>query len=65
MLELAEVVLELTASKSKVVFRPLPSDDPLQRRPDITKAKKLLNWEPEIGLREGLTRTIEWFRKTL
>ena len=65
MLELAEVVLELTASKSKVVFRPLPSDDPLQRRPDIMKAKKLLNWEPEIGLREGLTRTIEWFRKTL
>ncbi len=65
MLELAEIVLELTGSKSKIVYRPLPSDDPLQRRPDITKARELLNWEPEINLREGLVRTIEWFRKTL
>lgn len=65
MLELAEIVLELTGSKSKVVFRPLPEDDPLQRRPDITKAQQTLNWNPTVDLREGLTRTIEWFRQIL
>lgn len=65
MLELAEVVLELTGSSSKVVHRPLPSDDPLQRCPDITKARKLLNWEPTVNLRDGLTQTIDWFRATL
>ena len=65
MLELADIVLELTGSKSQLVYEPLPSDDPLQRRPDITKARELLKWEPEVDLREGLTRTIEWFQKTL
>jgi nucleoside-diphosphate-sugar epimerase len=65
MLELAEIVLELTGSSSKVVHRPLPSDDPMQRCPDITKAKELLGWEPKVNLREGLTQTINWFRATL
>jgi nucleoside-diphosphate-sugar epimerase len=65
MLELAEIVLELTGSSSKVVHRPLPSDDPMQRCPDITKAKELLGWEPKVHLREGLAHTIDWFRATL
>lgn len=65
MLELADIVLQLTKSKSKVVYQPLPSDDPLQRRPDISKARNTLNWEPTVELREGLQRTIAWFQKTL
>jgi dTDP-glucose 4,6-dehydratase len=65
MLELAEIVLELTGSSSKVVHKPLPSDDPMQRCPDITKAQQLLGWEPRVNLREGLTQTIDWFRATL
>ena len=65
MLELAELVLELSHSNSKVVYKPLPSDDPLQRCPDISQAKKLLNWAPTVDLREGLARTIEWFQRTL
>ncbi len=60
--ELADLVLELTGSKSKLVHRPLPPDDPTKRRPDITLAKKQLNWEPQVPLREGLARTIAWFR---
>ena len=59
--ELAEQVLELTGSKSKLVHRPLPPDDPRQRRPDIAKAKDLLGWEPTVALREGLTKTIAYF----
>lgn len=59
---LAEIVLELTESRSKLVFRPLPADDPTQRRPDISLAKQHLNWRPTVPLREGLLRTIEWFR---
>ncbi len=59
--QLAEHVIELTGSKSKIVYMPLPHDDPKQRRPDITKAKALLDWEPTIQLREGLTRTIGYF----
>ena len=63
MLELAEKVLELTGSSSKLVFQDLPSDDPKQRRPDISLAKKELNgWEPTVQLEEGLSRTIEYFR---
>jgi len=66
MLELAELVLRLTASKSKLVFQPLPQDDPKQRRPDISLAdKKLGGWKPNIALEEGLKRTIEYFRETL
>jgi len=60
--ELAEVVLELTGSKSKLVYEPLPEDDPTQRRPDITLAREKLNWEPSVDLREGLEKTIDWFR---
>jgi len=61
-LELAELVIELTGSKSKLVHRPLPVDDPTQRQPDITLAKKHLDWRPTVPLREGLQKTIEWFR---
>jgi len=60
-LELAEKVIELTGSKSKIVKEPLPSDDPKQRRPDISKAKKILNWEPSVNLEDGLKKTIEYF----
>lgn len=62
MQSLADLVLELTGSKSKIVTAALPDDDPTQRRPDITLARKILNWEPKIELREGLARTIEYFR---
>jgi UDP-glucuronate decarboxylase len=60
--ELAEMVVELTGSKSKIEFRPLPSDDPKQRRPDISLARATIGWEPRIQLREGLERTIAYFR---
>lgn len=64
MLELAEKVIELTGSKSKIVFRPLPGDDPKQRKPDITLAKeKLGGWEPKVQLEEGLIKTIEYFKQ--
>jgi nucleoside-diphosphate-sugar epimerase len=62
MRQLADLVVELTGSKSPIVTRPLPADDPKQRQPDITKARKQLGWEPKIQLREGLARTIEYFR---
>ena len=61
MIELAEQVLELTGSRSELVFRPLPQDDPRQRRPDIGLAERELGWQPRIALREGLTRTIAYF----
>jgi UDP-glucuronate decarboxylase len=61
--ELAEVVIELTGSKSELVFLPLPEDDPRQRRPDLSKAKALLDWEPSTPLRDGLVRTIAHFRR--
>lgn len=64
MLELAEHVLDLTGSSSKIEYFPLPADDPTQRQPDISLAKAHLDWEPTIQLRDGLTQTIEWFRKT-
>jgi UDP-glucuronate decarboxylase len=60
-LQLAENVIDLTNSKSKIIRMPLPSDDPKQRRPDITKAEQVLNWHPTTPLREGLTKTIEYF----
>ena len=60
-LELAQKIMEKTGSRSKIVYKPLPQDDPLKRRPDITLAKKRLGWEPGTGLMEGLTRTIEYF----
>ena len=63
--QLAEIVIEMTGSKSEIMFRPLPQDDPMQRKPDITKAGKLLNWAPSIDLRTGLERTIAYFEKRL
>lgn len=65
MLELAEMVLSLTGSKSKIVHKPLPQDDPLQRRPDISLAKEKLGWEPRIPLEQGLVKTIAYFEKEL
>lgn len=65
MLELAQLVIELTNSKSKLVFLPLPQDDPLQRKPVIDLAKKELNWEPKVPLREGLVKTIAYFDSIL
>lgn len=65
MLELADLVIELTGSKSKIIFQPLPSDDPKQRKPDISLAKDKLGWKPKIALRDGLMDTIEYFDKIL
>jgi UDP-glucuronate decarboxylase len=63
--QLAEMVIEMIGSKSKLVFMPLPQDDPLQRQPDITSAKEHLGWEPTVPLREGLGKTITYFEKKL
>ncbi len=63
LLEMAELVVELTESPSQLVFEPLPEDDPQVRQPDITRAKQLLGWEPEVGLREGLVQTVEHYSK--
>jgi UDP-glucuronate decarboxylase len=60
--ELAEMVIRMTESRSQLIFQPLPADDPRQRRPDITLARKHLGWEPRISLEEGLALTIAWFR---
>jgi UDP-glucuronate decarboxylase len=60
--QLAEMVIELTGAKSKIVYEPLPADDPTRRQPDITLARTMLGWEPTTQLREGLGKTIEWFR---
>lgn len=60
--ELADLVLEVTGSDSTIVHEDLPVDDPAQRRPDITRARTELGWEPEIALREGIERTVAWFR---
>jgi UDP-glucuronate decarboxylase len=65
MLELAEEVLRITGSRSTLAFNPLPSDDPTKRQPDIGLAKKLLDWEPTVSLRDGLTRTVDYFRHLL
>lgn len=61
-LDLAKMIIKLTGSQSKVIFKPLPQDDPLQRKPDITLAKQRLDWEPKLSLEEGLKKTIEYFR---
>jgi len=65
MLQLAQLTQELVGSKMPLVYEPLPQDDPRQRRPDITRAKELLNWEPTVPVREGLARTITYFRDLL
>ncbi len=64
-LEFAHRVRDLTGAKVSIVFRPLPTDDPKQRRPDISKARRLLNWEPKVGLGEGLQVTLEYFQRQL
>lgn len=61
-LEFAEEIIKLTGTTQKIVFKPLPKDDPMQRRPDITKAKKILGWEPKVGRAEGLKITYEYFK---
>lgn len=63
--QFAEEVLEITKSSSKIIYKPLPIDDPMVRQPDISKAKKLLNWEPKIDRKEGLKITIEYFKRKL
>jgi len=65
MIQLAELVIELTKSKSKIEFLALPGDDPKQRKPDVSKAHEILNWEPQIQLREGLQKTIEYFKQNI
>jgi dTDP-glucose 4,6-dehydratase len=60
--QIAETIITMTGSKSKIIYKPLPTDDPKQRRPDITRARTLLNWEPKVALNEGLVKTIEYFR---
>ncbi|UCG28746.1 MAG: SDR family oxidoreductase [Bacteroidales bacterium] len=64
-LDLAKKILEMTGSKSELTYYPLPSDDPMQRKPDITLAQKELKWRPEVSLEKGLTETIEYFKKLL
>ncbi|UCD07205.1 MAG: SDR family oxidoreductase [Candidatus Aenigmatarchaeota archaeon] len=61
-LDLAKMIRDLTKSDSEIVFKPLPGDDPARRKPDINKAKKMLGWEPKIDLKEGLRKTVEWFK---
>ena len=65
LISMAEKVIKMTGSKSKLVFKPLPEDDPKVRQPDITKAKTLLKWEPKVGLEDGLKETIKYFKKVL
>jgi UDP-glucuronate decarboxylase len=64
-LDLAHMVLDLTKSRSKIVFKPLPEDDPVQRQPDITLARKRLKWRPKVGLEDGLKETIKYFKRLL
>src|SRR5918996_58596 len=61
--QIARTIIRLTGSSSKIVYRPLPVDDPKQRRPDITRARTLLGWEPKVGLEEGLVKTIDYFKR--
>ncbi|HWO04852.1 MAG TPA: GDP-mannose 4,6-dehydratase, partial [Methylomirabilota bacterium] len=63
LLQLARQIIQMSGSRSEVVFRPLPTDDPKVRQPDITKARRVLGWEPTIEVEDGLRRTIDWCRK--
>ncbi len=63
LLQFAEEVSSMTGSKSKIVFEPLPQDDPKQRQPNITKARNILGWEPKVDRHEGLKRTLEYFKQ--
>jgi dTDP-glucose 4,6-dehydratase len=60
--DFAEEVLALTGNKVKITYKPLPTDDPKQRKPDITKARKILNWEPKVDRKEGLAKTYQYFK---
>jgi dTDP-glucose 4,6-dehydratase len=60
--EIATTIIRMTGATSRIVYKPLPTDDPKQRRPDITRARTLLKWEPKVELEEGLVKTIEYFR---
>jgi dTDP-glucose 4,6-dehydratase len=64
-LEFAREIIRATGSRSRIAFKPLPQDDPKQRQPDITKARRILRWEPKVPLAEGLARTIEYFRRKI
>jgi dTDP-glucose 4,6-dehydratase len=64
-LQFAKKIIELTGSTSAIIYKPLPEDDPQVRQPDISKAKKILGWEPRVQLEEGLLKTIEYFRARL
>ena len=63
--DMAKLIIKMTGSKSRIVFKPLPTDDPKVRKPDITRARTVLGWEPKIGLEEGLTSTIDYFRRRM
>jgi len=63
--QLAETVIRMTGSRSRIIYRPLPQDDPVQRRPDIALAREKLGWEPRTPLSEGLEKTIAYFRKVI
>lgn len=65
MIELAREIIEITNSKSKIIFTPLPEDDPKIRQPDITRAQKILNWEPKVNRRDGLLKTLEYFKEKI
>ena len=62
--DIAKAIIKLTNSKSKIVYKPLPEDDPKKRRPDISKAKKILKWQPKINLNQGLLKTIDYFKRS-
>lgn len=64
-LDFAKIIIEMTGSKSKIISKPLPSDDPTQRKPDLSVAKKELNWEPKIDIKEGIAKTIEYFERKI
>ena len=63
--EIAKTIIRLVNSRSQLVYQPLPVDDPKQRRPDITRARTLLGWEPQVGLEEGLLMTVDYFKSKL
>jgi dTDP-glucose 4,6-dehydratase len=63
--EIGTTIIRMTGSKSRIVYRPLPTDDPKVRQPDITRARTLLGWEPKVALEEGLAKTIEYFRRKI
>jgi len=65
MIDLAKKIQKMTGTKSEIVFAPLPQDDPMQRRPDITKAKTILGWEPKVTADVGLGKTIDYYKKEL